>query len=218
MEEMIATLHEMVKMAAEKGWIRGGDLENLLEDMQLQPELIRAVFRYLEKQEIRVLSVMEAKSVDQALSMDQLGPEEQKLMQMIYSGEHTLEDIAGWLEVGTDLARKIVLDVGRGLGDIRYLPCRREPLPDIPDLEPDKERQIRPEDLYGELAQILSGLTEKEAEIMEMLLGLKGRIWTREEVAAHFGLTPERIRQIENKALRKAYRRGREKKIRDFCV
>jgi RNA polymerase primary sigma factor len=72
--------------------------------------------------------------------------------------------------------------------------------------------------LSEELERALSKLSEREAMVLKMRKGLiDGREHTLEEVGAHFGVTRERIRQIENKALRKLkYHESRTRKLRDF--
>ena len=67
------------------------------------------------------------------------------------------------------------------------------------------------------LGEILDTLTEREADVLRMRFGMyDGRTHTLEEVGQIFGVTRERIRQIENKAIRKLRHPSREKKIKDF--
>ncbi|MBQ6719374.1 MAG: RNA polymerase sigma factor RpoD [Oscillospiraceae bacterium] len=67
------------------------------------------------------------------------------------------------------------------------------------------------------LKEILDTLTEREADVLRMRFGMHdGRTHTLEEVGQIFGVTRERIRQIENKAIRKLRHPSRAKKIRDF--
>ena len=67
------------------------------------------------------------------------------------------------------------------------------------------------------LKEILDTLTEREADVLRMCFGMyDGRTHTLEEVGQIFGVTRERIRQIENKAIRKLRHPSRAKKIRDF--
>ncbi len=67
------------------------------------------------------------------------------------------------------------------------------------------------------LSQILDTLTEREADVLRLRFGMHdGKTHTLEEVGQHFGVTRERIRQIENKAIRKLRHPSRAKKIRDF--
>ncbi len=72
--------------------------------------------------------------------------------------------------------------------------------------------------LSEQLEEALDKLTEREAIVLKLRKGLvDGREHTLEEVGAHFGVTRERIRQIENKALRKLkYHESRTRKLRDF--
>ena len=67
------------------------------------------------------------------------------------------------------------------------------------------------------LSDILSTLTDREADVLRMRFGMAdGRTHTLEEVGQIFGVTRERIRQIENKAIRKLRHPSRAKKIKDF--
>ncbi|MDD7771309.1 MAG: RNA polymerase sigma factor RpoD [Firmicutes bacterium] len=67
------------------------------------------------------------------------------------------------------------------------------------------------------LAEILDTLTEREADVLKMRFGMyDGRTHTLEEVGQIFGVTRERIRQIENKAIRKLRHPSRAKRIKDF--
>jgi RNA polymerase primary sigma factor len=72
--------------------------------------------------------------------------------------------------------------------------------------------------LSEELEEALGKLSERESMVLKLRKGLvDGREHTLEEVGSHFGVTRERIRQIENKALRKLkYHESRTRKLRDF--
>jgi RNA polymerase primary sigma factor len=71
--------------------------------------------------------------------------------------------------------------------------------------------------LKEQMGEILSGLTERERKVLEMRFGLKdGNARTLEEVGQEFGVTRERIRQIEAKALRKLRHPNRSRKLRDY--
>ncbi|MEA3460219.1 MAG: RNA polymerase sigma factor RpoD [Chloroflexota bacterium] len=71
--------------------------------------------------------------------------------------------------------------------------------------------------LRDELEEALSTLTPREARILRYRFGLQdGRNYTLEEVGQKFGLTRERIRQIEGKALRRLRHPRRSRKLRDF--
>ena len=67
------------------------------------------------------------------------------------------------------------------------------------------------------LSEILGTLTDREADVLRMRFGMyDGRTHTLEEVGQIFGVTRERIRQIDNKAIRKLRHPSRAKKIKDF--
>jgi len=71
--------------------------------------------------------------------------------------------------------------------------------------------------LKEQLRFILDSLNDRERAVLEMRFGLKdGEGHTLEEVGQEFGVTRERVRQIESKALRKLRHPGRSRKLRDF--
>jgi RNA polymerase primary sigma factor len=71
--------------------------------------------------------------------------------------------------------------------------------------------------LKEQLHEILDSLSERERKVLEMRFGLgDGQGRTLEEVGMAFGVTRERIRQIEAKALRKLRHPIRSRKLRDY--
>jgi RNA polymerase primary sigma factor len=71
--------------------------------------------------------------------------------------------------------------------------------------------------LKEQLHEILESLSERERKVLEMRFGLNdGQGRTLEEVGSEFGVTRERIRQIEAKALRKLRHPIRSRKLRDY--
>ncbi len=71
--------------------------------------------------------------------------------------------------------------------------------------------------LHEQIEEMLGALSEREREVLRYRFGLEdGRSYTLEEVGRRFGVTRERIRQIEAKALRKLRHPSRSKKLRDF--
>ncbi|MFW6287303.1 MAG: RNA polymerase sigma factor RpoD [bacterium] len=71
--------------------------------------------------------------------------------------------------------------------------------------------------LKEQLDDVLSTLTEREKRILELRFGIgDGRNRTLEEVGREFGVTRERIRQIEAKALRKLRHPTRSHKLKDY--
>ena len=71
--------------------------------------------------------------------------------------------------------------------------------------------------LHNEVEDILDTLTPRERRVLQLRFGLiDGHQRTLEEVGKRFGVTRERIRQIEAKALRKLRHPSRSKKLRDY--
>ena len=71
--------------------------------------------------------------------------------------------------------------------------------------------------LKEQLEEVLDTLTPREKKVLRLRFGLDdGRARTLEEVGQSFGVTRERIRQIEAKALRKLRHPSRSRKLRDF--
>ena len=71
--------------------------------------------------------------------------------------------------------------------------------------------------LKEQVDDVLFTLSDREAKVLQLRFGLEdGRSRTLEEVGRDFGVTRERIRQIEAKALRKLRHPTRSKKLRDF--
>ena len=71
--------------------------------------------------------------------------------------------------------------------------------------------------LQQRIGEVLNTLTEREQQVLRMRFGLDdGEAHTLEDVGKVFGVTRERIRQIEAKALRKLRHPSRGKKLRDF--
>ena len=87
------------------------------------------------------------------------------------------------------------------------------------------ERTMGPEEyatvemLKEELGGVLATLTEREEKVLRLRFGLDdGQCRTLEEVGQIFGVTRERIRQIEAKALRKLRHPSRSRKLKDFLT
>jgi RNA polymerase primary sigma factor len=71
--------------------------------------------------------------------------------------------------------------------------------------------------LKEQVGDVLDSLTLRERKVLQLRFGIvDGRSRTLEEVGREFGVTRERVRQIEAKALRKLRHPSRSKKLKDF--
>ena len=87
------------------------------------------------------------------------------------------------------------------------------------------ERNMSPEEyatnemLKDEISEVLLTLTEREEKVIRLRFGLEdGKSRTLEEVGQMFGVTRERIRQSEAKALRKLRHPSRSRKLKDYMT
>jgi RNA polymerase primary sigma factor len=71
--------------------------------------------------------------------------------------------------------------------------------------------------LREKIEEVLATLPPREARILRLRFGLdNGRTYTLEEVGKKFGLTRERIRQIEGKALSRLRHPRRARQLKDY--
>jgi RNA polymerase primary sigma factor len=87
------------------------------------------------------------------------------------------------------------------------------------DSTPTPTQTVQDHLLREKVEELLSTLTPREARILRLRFGLQnGRSYTLEEVGQKFGLTRERIRQIEGKALRRLRHPRRSRQLRDYLA
>jgi RNA polymerase primary sigma factor len=83
----------------------------------------------------------------------------------------------------------------------------------LPDMDEAASKLL----LRGQVEGVLSTLSPRERRVVELRFGMDGdRLYTLSEIGAELGVTRERIRQIETKALRKLRHPSRSKRLREF--
>jgi RNA polymerase primary sigma factor len=85
------------------------------------------------------------------------------------------------------------------------------------DNQPSPYEQTSKQLMQENVREVLSSLSDREAKVVEYRFGLRdNKPMTLEEVGRKFGVTRERIRQIESKALRKLRHPSRRRKLEDY--
>jgi RNA polymerase primary sigma factor len=142
-----------------------------------------------------------------------------RLMQEL-GREPTPEEIATEAELEPDRVREI-FKIAQEVTSLEA-PVGEDQESFLGDFIPD-ESQLSPVDeaskqlLKDHLDEVLSTLSDREARVLKLRFGLEGsKQMTLEEVGKVFGVTRERIRQIEAKALRKLKHPSRRKKLQDY--
>lgn len=142
-----------------------------------------------------------------------------RLMQEL-GREPTPEEIGEQLEMDPDRVREI-FKIAQEVTSLET-PVGDDKESFLGDFIPD-ESQLSPVDaaskqlLKDHLDEVLETLSDREAKVLKLRFGLEGnKQMTLEEVGRVFGVTRERIRQIEAKALRKLKHPSRRKKLQDY--
>lgn len=134
--------------------------------------------------------------------------------------EPTPEEISAEMDMSTDKVREI-LKIAQEPVSLET-PIGEEDDSHLGDFIEDKdatspEQHASYELLKEQLEEVLDTLTDREENVLRLRFGLNdGRTRTLEEVGRVFGVTRERIRQIEAKALRKLRHPSRSNQLKDF--
>lgn len=152
-------------------------------------------------------------------------------IRQLYKITHEMEQTLGRVPNTSELAEKLDLPIEKieWMLQVSWLPLSLES--PINDDEEDSELgqfvedQFTPtpmESTYSKLLrekieEVLDTLPPREARILRLRFGLEnGHNYTLEEVGEKFGLTRERIRQIESKALRRLRHPRRSRQLREY--
>ena len=137
-----------------------------------------------------------------------------------YGREPTSEEIGAGMEVSPEKVREI-LKTSQAPVSLET-PIGEEQDSHLGDFVEDRNALAPAEAasyqmLKAQVDDVLYSLGEREARVLQLRFGLEdGRSRTLEEVGRDFGVTRERIRQIEAKALRKLRHPSLSRKLRDF--
>jgi RNA polymerase primary sigma factor len=148
----------------------------------------------------------------------------------LYKVSHQLEQDLGRKPFAREIAKEIDVNIRKvqWMMRISWLPLSLEtPVGDEDDSELGMfvEDELTPTPmevtfksmLRDEIDEVLNTLSPREARILRMRFGLdNGRSYTLEEVGQKFGLTRERIRQIEGKALRQLRHPHKARQLKDY--
>ena len=152
-------------------------------------------------------------------------------IRQLYKLTHEMEQELGRVPTTEELAQKLEVPVSKvdWMLRVSWLPLSLEsPINDDDEdseLGQFVEDQMTPtpmESTYSKLLrekieEVLDSLPPREARILRLRFGLEnGHNYTLEEVGDKFGLTRERIRQIESKALRRLRHPRRSRQLRDY--
>ena len=136
------------------------------------------------------------------------------------SRKPTEEELAQEMNISISKLREIIKVAQEPLS--LETPIGKEEDSRLGDFIEDKDadapvKTVAHELLREDLAEVLSGLSPRERDVLRLRFGMDdGRQRTLEEVGQLFGVTRERIRQIEAKALRKLRHPDRSKRLREY--
>ncbi len=134
----------------------------------------------------------------------------------------TPEEIAEEMEINPRNVRRM-LRVSQHTISLEK-PVGEEEDSELGSLIEDEETPVPPEAanhslLREQLEEVLATLTPREARVLRLRFGLQdGHNYTLEEIGRKFGVTRERIRQIEKKALRRLRHPRRSRQLKDYLL
>ena len=206
-------------------WIRQAIISAIADQtrtVRLPVHMVETINRLMRAQRDLIQKIGQEPNAEQiALEMDFLEPEDVKAIRDAKNAERELDpSMARKLRRAAQKVRKIMRISQEPMS--LEMPIGQEDSSQLGDfIEDDKipgpvdaaSKQL----LKEQLRSALNVLSDREREVLEMRFGLiDGQDNTLEEVGKHFGVTRERIRQIEAKALRKLRHPTRSRQLRDY--
>ncbi|MFA7325343.1 MAG: RNA polymerase sigma factor RpoD/SigA [Candidatus Kapaibacterium sp.] len=136
-----------------------------------------------------------------------------------FEREPTATELADELEMSISEITETIKISGRHLSvDAPFVQGEDNSLLDVlpNEQQPPPDTDLMQESLRTEVKQVLTTLSEREAEVIKLYFGIDGNSLTLEEIGEKFNLTRERVRQIKEKAIRRLRHQSRSKSLRTF--
>ncbi len=136
-----------------------------------------------------------------------------------FEREPTATELAEQLEISVAEITETIKISGRHLSvDAPFVQGEDNRLLDIlpNEQQPPPDKGLMRESLRIEVQQVLTTLSNREAEVIKYYFGLEGPALTLEEIGEKFNLTRERVRQIKEKAIRRLRHASRSKSLRAY--
>ncbi len=136
-----------------------------------------------------------------------------------FEREPTATELADELEMSISEITETIKISGRHLSvDAPFVQGEDNSLLDVlpNEQQPPPDTDLMQESLRTEVKQVLTTLSEREAEVIKLYFGIDGNSLTLEEIGEKFNLTRERVRQIKEKAIRRLRHQSRSKSLRAF--
>ena len=140
-------------------------------------------------------------------------------LEQAFEREPTASELAEQLDMSVAEISETIKISGRHLSvDAPFVQGEDNRLLDIlpNDLQPPPDSELMRESLRVEVQQVLTTLSQREAEVIKLYFGLEGVTLTLEEIGEKFNLTRERVRQIKEKAIRRLRHASRSKALRSY--
>ncbi len=129
-----------------------------------------------------------------------------EIAEQVEMEEDRVQDLLSWQQDPVSLETPMREDQDTTVGEL------------IKDADlPGQDEEVASHTLNERMEEVLSQLSEREETVLRMRYGLAdGKVWKLGDIGKRFGITRERVRQIEQRAIRKLRHPLRAREIRDF--